>query len=405
MDRRSQMNILVINAGSSSLKFQLLDMNERKILVKGICDRIGIENSLMEYQVPGRDKYVVNKEMKKHKDAIALVLKTLVDKDHGVIRSTSEISGVGHRVLHGGEKFHDPVLIDDKVMDAIRECIPLGPLHNPANIMGIEGCAAEMEGTPMVAVFDTGFHQTMPKYAYTYAIPYEAYEKYSVRKYGFHGTSHKYVTQKAAEMLGKPIEELKLISCHLGNGASICAVKYGKCVDTSMGLTPLDGLEMGTRCGTIDPAVVTFLMQKEAMTPAEMDTYLNKKSGLLGVSGVSNDMRDTQKAAKEGNKRAQLAIDIFCYRVKSYIGSYFAVMNGADAVIFTGGIGENDGAIRLKSLEELDSLGIAVDPEKNKTNGKEIDISAPEAKVRTLIVPTNEELAIAIETMKLIKAK
>jgi acetate kinase len=275
----------------------------------------------------------------------------------------------------------------------------------PANIMGIEGCAAEMKGIPMVAVFDTGFHQTMPKYAYTYAIPYEAYEKYSVRKYGFHGTSHKYVTQKAAEMLGKPIEKLKLISCHLGNGASICAVKYGKCVDTSMGLTPLDGLEMGTRCGAIDPAVVTFLMQKEGMSAADMDTYLNKKSGLLGVSGVSNDMRDTQSAAKAGNKRAQLAIDIFAYRVKTFVGSYFAAMNGADAIIFTGGIGENDGLIRLKSLEEMDSLGIVVDPEKNKTRGKEIDISAAEAKVRTLIIPTNEELAIAKETLKLITAK
>jgi len=396
------MKILVVNAGSSSLKFQLIDMDGYKVLVKGICDRIGFDNSVMEYKVPDKDKYVVNKNLETHKDAIALVLKTLIDKDHGVIKSTSEISGVGHRVLHGGEKFHDPVLINDEVMDAIRACIPLGPLHNPANIMGIEACAAEMKGIPMVAVFDTGFHQTMPKYAYIYPIPYEAYEKYSVRKYGFHGTSHKYVTQKAAELLGRPIEQLKLISCHLGNGASICAVKYGKCIDTSMGLTPLDGLEMGTRCGTIDPAVVTFLMQKEGMSPAEMDTYLNKKSGLLGVSGVSNDMRDTQKAAKAGNKRAQLAIDIFTYRVKTFIGAYFAAMNGADAIIFTGGIGENDGLIRSKSLEEMDSLGIVIDPEKNKINGKEIDISAAEAKVRTLIIPTNEELAIAKETMKLI---
>lgn len=398
------MNILVINAGSSSLKFQLFDMDEKKVLVKGICDRIGIDNSVMEYQVPGKEKYVVRKEMKKHKDAIALVLETLTDKEHGVIKSTSEISGVGHRVLHGGEKFHDPALIDDKVMDAIRECIPLGPLHNPANIMGIEGCKAVMPDTPMVAVFDTGFHQTMPKYAYIYAIPYEVYEKYSVRKYGFHGTSHKYVTQRAAEILGKPIEELKLISCHLGNGASICAVKYGKCVDTSMGLTPLDGLAMGTRCGTIDPAVVTFLMQKEGMSAAEMSEYLNKKSGLLGISGVSSDMRDTQSAAKAGNKRAQLAVDIFTYRVKTYVGSYYAVMNGADAIIFTGGIGENDGVIRQKSLEELDSLGIAIDPEKNNIRGKEADISAAGAKVRTLVIPTNEELAIANETLKLITA-
>ncbi len=396
------MNILVINAGSSSLKFQLLDMKEKKIVVKGICDRIGIPNSVMKYEVTGKDKIVKNKEMSKHKEAIAAVLEALLDKDIGVIKSVSEIAGVGHRVLHGGEKFHDPALIDDKVMDAIRECIPLGPLHNPANIMGIEGCAAEMPDTPMVAVFDTGFHQTMPEHVYIYAIPYEAYEKYSIRKYGFHGTSHKYVAQRAAEIMGKPIEELKLISCHLGNGASISAVKYGKCVDTSMGLTPLDGLEMGTRCGTLDPAVLTFLMQKEGMSASEMDTYLNKKSGLLGVSGLSNDMRDLQSAAKKGNKRAQLAIDIFCYRVKVFIGSYFAAMNGADAIIFTGGIGENDSVIRMKSLDEMDSLGIMIDSEKNNVRAEEVDISASDAKVRTLIIPTNEELAIARETMKLI---
>jgi acetate kinase len=399
------MKILVVNAGSSSLKFQLLDMEDSKVLVKGICDRIGIDGSVLEYQIPGKDKIVMKKEMKKHKDAIAYVLEALVDKEIGVIKSVSEISGVGHRVLHGGEKFHDPVLIDDKVMDAIRECIPLGPLHNPANIMGIEGCKAEMPGVPMVAVFDTGFHQTMPKYAYMYAIPYEAYEKYSIRKYGFHGTSHKYVTQRAAELLGRPIEELKLVSCHLGNGASICAVKEGKCVDTSMGLTPLDGLEMGTRSGTIDPAVVTFLMQKENMTAAEMDTYLNKKSGLLGVSGISNDMRDCQAAAAAGNERAKLAIEIFVYRVKNYIGSYMAAMNGADAIIFTGGIGENDALIRLKVLENMDFFGIAIDSEKNNVRGKEVDISAAGSKIKTLIIPTNEELAIARETLKLITKK
>lgn len=396
------MKILVINAGSSSLKFQLLNMEDRSVLVKGICDRIGIDNSLMEYQVPGKDKVVMQKEMKKHKDAIAFVLQALVDKEIGVIKSTSEISGVGHRVLHGGEKFHDPALINDSVMDAIRECVPLGPLHNPANIMGIEGCAAEMPDTPMVAVFDTGFHQTMPKHAYIYAIPYDMYEKYAIRKYGFHGTSHKYVTQRAAEILGRPIEELKLICCHLGNGASISAVKYGKCVDTTMGLTPLDGLEMGTRCGTLDPAAVTFIMQKENMSAAEMDTYMNKKSGLLGVSGVSSDMRDLQAAAAKGDKRASLAIDIFCYRVKTYVGSYMAAMNGADAVLFTGGIGENDSRIRELSLDQMDALGIKIDKEKNSIRGKEIDITGSGATVKTLVVPTNEELAIAIETMKLI---
>jgi len=396
------MNILVINAGSSSLKFQLLDMNEKKILCKGICDRIGMKNSCLEYQVPGKDKLVIDTEMPKHKDAISVVLKTLLDKEIGVISSLSEIAGVGHRVLHGGEKFHDPVLIDERVMDAIRECIPLGPLHNPANIMGIEGCAAEMPGIPMVAVFDTGFHQTMPRHAYMYAIPYEAYKKHSIRKYGFHGTSHKYVTQRAAELIGRPIEELKLISCHLGNGASIAAVKYGKCVDTTMGLTPLDGLVMGTRCGTIDPAVVTFLADKEGMTPSELDTYLNKKSGLLGVSGVSSDMRDLWKAVGEGNDRARLAIEMFCYRVKTYVGAYFAAMNGADAIIFTGGIGENDGRIREMCLSDLDSMGIAIDPEKNNTRGKEADVTAPGAKVMTWIIPTNEELAIAQETLRLI---
>jgi acetate kinase len=396
------MKILVINAGSSSLKFQLLNMEDRSVLVKGICDRIGIDNSVMEYQVPGKDKVVMLKEMKKHKDAIAFVLQALVDKEIGVIKSTSEISGVGHRVLHGGEKFHDPALINGSVMDAIRECVPLGPLHNPANIMGIEGCAAEMPDTPMVAVFDTGFHQTMPKHAYIYAIPYDMYEKYAIRKYGFHGTSHKYVTQRAAEILGRPIEELKLICCHLGNGASISAVKYGKCVDTTMGLTPLDGLEMGTRCGTLDPAAVTFIMQKENMTAAEMDNYMNKKSGLLGVSGVSSDMRDLQAAAAKGDKRASLAIDIFCYRVKTYVGSYMAAMNGADAVLFTGGIGENDSRIRELSLDQMDALGIKIDKEKNAIRGKEIDVTGSGATVKTLVVPTNEELAIAIETMKLI---
>lgn len=399
------MKILVINAGSSSLKFQLLDMKEKKIIVKGICDRIGIKNSCMEYEIPGKDKIVFDTKMKKHKDAIAVVLKALLDKEIGVISSVSEIAGVGHRVLHGAEKFHDPVLIDDCVMDAIKECIPLGPLHNPANIMGIEGCEAEMPGIPMVAVFDTGFHQTMPKHAYMYALPYEAYEKHSIRKYGFHGTSHKYVTQRAAELIGKPIEELKLISCHLGNGASISAVKYGKCIDTTMGLTPLDGLVMGTRCGTLDPAVVTFLAEKEGMKASEIDTYLNKKSGLLGVSGVSSDMRDLWKAVEEGNERARLAIDMFCYRVKTYVGSYFAAMNGADAIIFTGGIGENVSKIRAAALADLDSMGIAIDPEKNEVRRIEADISAPGSKVKTWIIPTNEELAIAQETLRLISSK
>lgn len=397
------MKILVINAGSSSLKFQLIDMDGEKLLVKGNCDRIGLDNSVVKYQKTGADEIVFNKDMKNHKDAIKVVIETLTNRETGVIKDMSEISGVGHRVLHGAEKFHDPVIINDKVMDTVRECIPLGPLHNPANIMGIEGCQAVMPDTPMVAVFDTGFHQTMPKHAYFYPLPYEVYKKYGIRKYGFHGTSHKYIGKRTAEFLGKPQKGLKIISCHLGNGASICAIKDGECVDTSMGLTPLDGLEMGTRCGTIDPAVVTFLMKKEGMTPDEMDNFMNKKSGVLGVSGVSSDFRDLTAAAAEGNERAQLAIDIFCYRVKTFIGSYAAAMGGVDAVVFTGGIGENVSPVRYQCLAGLEFMGIKADVEKNKVRGQEIDISAPGSTVKTLIIPTNEELAIARDTLDLIK--
>ncbi len=397
------MKILVINAGSSSLKFQLIDMEGEKLLAKGLCDRIGIDESVLKYHKTGIDEIVVSKDMRSHSEAIKVVIDTLLDKKHGVIRNVSEIYGVGHRVLHGGEKFTEPVIINGKVMDVIRECIPLGPLHNPANLMGIEGCRDVMPNTPMVAVFDTGFHQTMPKYAYVYALPYSVYEKYGIRKYGFHGTSHMYVSKRAAKFLNKPITELKLISCHLGNGASICAVDYGKCVETSMGFTPLDGLEMGSRCGSLDPAVVTFLMEKEGLTPAEMDNYMNKKSGLLGVSGVSSDLRDVQTAAKDGNVRALLAVEIFCYRVKKFIGEYAAVMNGLDAIIMTGGIGENDMAVRRRITENMDFLGIEIDHEKNKTKGIEADISTDESKVRTLVIPTNEELAIARETLNLIK--
>ncbi len=396
------MKILVINAGSSSMKFQLIDMDGEKLLVKGNCDRIGIDNSVMKYEKTGCDEIVRLREMKNHNDAIKAVIEALIDKENGVIKSMSEISGVGHRVLHGGEKFHDPEKITPKVMDAIRECIPLGPLHNPANIMGIEGCQKAMPDTPMVAVFDTGFHQTMPKHAYMYPLPYDVYKKYSIRKYGFHGTSHKYIGKRTAEFLDRSPVGLKIISCHLGNGASICAIKDGICVDTSMGLTPLDGLEMGTRCGTIDPAVVTFLMKKENMTPDEMDTYMNKKSGVLGVSGVSSDFRDLTAAAKQGNERAKLAIDIFCYRVKTFIGSYAAAMNGVDAIVFTGGIGENDSNVRKLCLEGLEFLGVHVDEEKNKIRGKEIDTSLPDAKVKTLVIPTNEELAIARDTKRII---
>ena len=397
------MKILVINTGSSSLKYQLIDMTDESVLAKGLCDRIGIDNSFIKHTKTGIDTIVIDKDMVNHKSAMKEVVRVLTDEKVGVIKDMSEIKAVGHRVVHGGEKFHDSVIIDDNVMNAIRECIELAPLHNPPNITGIEACRNIMPEIPMIAVFDTAFHQTMPRHAYLYALPYEIYEKYGVRKYGFHGTSHKYVAQRAAVMLKRPLEELKLISCHLGNGASVCAIKYGKSVETSMGFTPLAGLAMGTRSGTIDPAVIYYLMDKEKMTVKDINDYLNKKSGMLGISGVSSDFRDIHAAADTGNERAQLAIDIFCYRTKKYIGEYAAVVDGVDAVIFTAGIGENNGIIRRGILTGMDYMGIKVDWEKNNVRGRELDISTPDATVRTLVIPTNEELAIARETMKLIK--
>lgn len=396
------MKILVINTGSSSLKYQLIDMTNETVLAKGLCDRIGIDNSFIKHTKINCDPVVIEKELVNHKWAMKEVIRALTDEKTGVIKDVSEIAAVGHRVVHGGEKFHDSVIIDENVMKVIRDCIELAPLHNPPNIIGIEACQNIMPETPMIAVFDTAFHQTMPKYAYLYALPYEIYEKYGVRKYGFHGTSHKYVAQRAAVMLKRPFEELKLISCHLGNGASVCAIKYGKSVETSMGYTPLAGLAMGTRSGTIDPAVISYLMDKEKMSVKEINDYLNKKSGVLGISGVSSDFRDIQTAADNGNERAQLAIDIFCYRAKKYIGEYAAVIDGADAVIFTAGIGENNEVVRKGILTGMDYMGIKVDWEKNLLRGKELDISAPDATVRTLVIPTNEELAIARETLKLV---
>lgn len=393
--------VLVINTGSSSLKYQLIDMKNESVLAKGLCDRIGIDNSFIKHTKTGSDTIVIDVEMSSHKAAIREVVKALTDKKIGVISNMSEISAVGHRVVHGGEKFHKSVVIDEVVMKAIKDCVELAPLHNPPNIIGIEACKQIMPDTPMVAVFDTAFHQTLPKYAYIYALPYDMYEKHSIRKYGFHGTSHKYVSERAAVMLGKPLKELKLISCHLGNGASICAVQYGKSVETSMGFTPLDGLAMGTRCGTVDPAVVKFLMENEKMSPKEIDEYLNKKSGVLGISGVSSDFRDIDTAVDEGNARAQLAIDIFCYRVKKCIGEYAAVMNGVDAIIFTAGIGENNAIVRKNVTDNMDYIGIRIDQDKNNIRGKEMDISTSDATVRTLVIPTNEELAIARETIEL----
>jgi acetate kinase len=397
------MKILVINSGSSSLKYQLIDMKNETVLAKGLCDRIGIDNSFLKHTKNQNDTVVIDKELRNHKDAIKEVINALIDKKIGVLSDISEISAVGHRVVHGGEKFHNSVIIDDEVKEAIKDCIELAPLHNPANITGIEACKALMPDVPMVAVFDTAFHQTMPKHAFLYALPYDVYEKYGVRKYGFHGTSHKYVAERAATLLNRPLEEMKLVTCHLGNGASVCAVKYGKSVETSMGFTPLAGLAMGTRSGSIDPAVISFLMDKEKMSIKEIDEYLNKKSGVLGISGVSSDFRDLHAAANDGNGRAKLSIEIFCYGVKKYIGEYAAVMGGVDAVIFTAGVGENDPAVRKYITEDLDFLGISIDDKKNNIRGKEADISASDAKVKTLVIPTNEELAIARETLKLVK--
>ena len=397
------MNILVINAGSSSLKYQLLNPETEQVLAKGLCERIGIDGKFT-YKPDGKQAIKeADVAMPTHSEAIQAVLNALVDKDNGVIGSMKEIDAVGHRVVHGGEKFAKSVLITDEVMAAIEECNPLAPLHNPANIIGIKACQSLMPGTPMVAVFDTAFHQTMPPVAYTYALPYEYYEKDKVRRYGFHGTSHKYVSQRAAAMLGKPIEQLKLISCHLGNGSSVTAIDCGKSVDTSMGFTPLAGLPMGTRCGDIDAGIMEYLMNKYGMDIKEMLNVMNKKSGVLGVSGVSSDFRDLEAAGAEGNKRAALAVEVFEYGVKKLIGSYAAAMGGVDAVIFTAGVGENGGHNRANITAGLEFMGIKIDPEKNKLRGEEIDISAEGATVRTLVIPTNEELMIALDTAALAK--
>ena len=397
------MNILVINAGSSSLKYQLLNPETQQVLAKGLCERIGIDGKFT-YKPDGKQAIKeADVAMPTHSEAIQAVLNALVDKDNGVIGSMKEIDAVGHRVVHGGEKFAKSVLITDEVMAAIEECNPLAPLHNPANIIGIKACQSLMPSTPMVAVFDTAFHQTMPPVAYTYALPYEYYENDKVRRYGFHGTSHKYVAQRAAAMLGKPIEQLKLISCHLGNGSSVTAVDCGKSVDTSMGFTPLAGLPMGTRCGDIDAGIMEYLMNKYGMDIKEMLNVMNKKSGVLGVSGVSSDFRDLEAAGKEGNQRASLAVQVFEYGVKKLIGSYAAAMGGVDAVIFTAGVGENGGGNRANITAGLDFMGIKIDAEKNKIRGEEIDIPAEGATVRTLVIPTNEELMIALDTAALAK--
>jgi len=398
------MNILVINAGSSSLKYQLLNPETGALLAKGLCERIGIDGKFTyKPQVEGKEKLdAVDVAMPTHAEAIAAVLDALVDPKNGVISSMKEIDAVGHRVVHGGEKFASSVVITDEVMAAIEECNPLAPLHNPANIIGIKACQEKMPGVPMVAVFDTAFHQTMPAKAYTYAIPYEYYENDKMRRYGFHGTSHRYVSQRCAEILGKPIEELKIVSCHLGNGSSITAVDGGKSVDTSMGLTPLAGLPMGTRSGDMDAGIMEYIMKKYDMSMADMMTTLNKKSGVLGISGVSSDFRDLDNAAAEGNKRAALAIEVFEYGVRKMIAEYAAAMGGVDAVIFTAGVGENSADMRLHFVDGLQFMGIEIDPEKNNIRGEERIVSPDGAKVKVLVIPTNEELMIAKDTAELV---
>ncbi len=398
------MNILVINAGSSSLKYQLLNPDTGDLLAKGLCERIGIDGKFTyKPQIEGKETLsAVDVAMPTHAEAIQAVLNALVDPANGVIASMDEIGAVGHRVVHGGEKFASSVLITDEVMAAIEECNPLAPLHNPANIIGIKACQELMPGVPMVAVFDTAFHQTMPPVAYTYAIPYEYYEKDKVRRYGFHGTSHKYVSQRAADMLGKPIEQLKLISCHLGNGSSVTAVDGGKSVDTSMGFTPLAGLPMGTRSGDIDAGILEYLMNKYGMDIKEMVNVLNKKSGVMGVSGVSSDFRDLEEAFEQGNERAGLAVDMFNYGVKKLIGAYAAAMGGVDAIIFTAGVGENSASQRMAIASGLEFMGVKMDEDANKVRGEERVISAPDSKVTVLLIPTNEELMIAMDTEMLV---
>jgi acetate kinase len=397
------MNILVINSGSSTVKYQLIDMTNENVLAKGVCDRIGLDNAFIKHTKVNAAPVVIEKDMYSHKVAIQELIAVLTDKEHGVITSMDEINAIGHRVVHGAEEFTGSVVITDRVIEVLEECTELAPIHNPPNITGIEACKTLMPTTKMVGVFDTAFHQTMPKHAYIYPVPYEYYEKYGVRKYGFHGTSHNYVANKAAELLDKPIEELKIITCHLGSGASICAVKNGKSVETTMGFTPLEGLCMSTRAGSIDPAAVLFLMDKEKLSIDEITTILNKKSGVFGISGVSSDFREIEDAAKSGNERAQLAEEVFAYKVRRYIGDYTAVMGGVDAIVFTAGVGENNPAMRKQILTGLEYLGVSVDDEKNNVRGKLVDFSQDEATVRTLLVPTDEELAIARETYRLLK--
>ncbi|EGT3615773.1 acetate kinase [Clostridium perfringens] len=397
------MKILIINCGSSSLKYKLIDMTNEKDIISGMVERIGLDQAKLVQKNEMGEKYILEKEIKDHKDAIDIVLSTLTDSKVGVIKSVDEIMAVGHRVVHGGERYSSSVIVDEEVIEYLNECSKLAPLHNPANIIGIRACQSLMPDKKMVVVFDTAFHGTLPEKAYIYAIDYDLYKKHKIRKYGFHGTSHKYVAHKVSEAMGKDIKDLKIISCHLGNGASISAIKGGQCIDTTMGFTPLAGIPMGTRSGNIDPSIIPFLIEECGYTIEEVAESLNKKSGVLGVSGVSSDFRDIENAALEGDKRAQLALDIFHYRIRAEIGSFIVNMGGVDAIVFTAGVGENSPETREECLKNLEFLGLAIDGEKNKVRGKLAEISTIDSKIKAYVVPTNEELMIAKETVELIK--
>ncbi|MEW6757322.1 MAG: acetate kinase [Acidobacteriota bacterium] len=396
------MNTLVINCGSSSLKYQLFDMDHEKIAAKGLVERIGSEAASLKHESVGVGKITIRSGIPNHAVAVSDMFSALTDKEYGVLKDVGEIVAIGHRVVHGGEQFHESALLETKVVDAIRDCIRFAPLHNPLNLMGIEACQKLCPTVPQVAVFDTAFHQTMPKHVFLYAIPYEYYERHGVRRYGFHGTSHQFVAHRAAEILGKPLESLRMITAHLGNGCSITAIQNGKSLETSMGLTPLNGLMMGQRSGDIDPALIPYMAEVEKTDAEGVVATLNKKSGLLGVSGVSHDMRDIHKAMSEGNERAEMAFKMFCYRIRKYIGTYAASMNGVDAIVFTAGIGENDARVREVACSNLDYLGIALDPKKNASPDREKVISSSTSKVDVLVVPTNEELMIARETVRVV---
>ena len=398
------MKILVINCGSSSLKYQLINMETEDVMAKGLVERIGIEGSRIKHETIGKEKKTIETPMQDHKRALELVMESLTNEEYGAIKSLDEIDAVGHRVVHGGEDFAKSVVIDEKVLKGIEDNVEIAPLHNPPNIMGIKACQRLLPDVKQVAVFDTAFHQTMPEESYIYALPYEYYEKYKIRRFGFHGTSHKYITNKAAEMLGKDVNEVNLITCHLGNGSSICAVENGKSIDTSMGFTPLEGLAMGTRCGDLDPAILPFIMDKENLSTEEINTLINKKSGVLGISGVSSDFRDIEEARDQGNKRAKLALDIFEKRVRGYIGSYMTELDHVDAIVFTAGVGENSVEMRESIVAGLKSLGIKLDPERNNVRGEDRLISSDDSSIKVFVIPTNEELMIARDTKELVEA-